>query len=58
LLVDLVGGGDGAAAAPAEGPFVGSLRDELRAIGAEVAGETLGRLNRCAQAAARRLRPG
>ena len=58
LLVDLLGGGDGGSGAPSDGPFVGSVRDELRLIGAEVAGETLGRLNRRAQAAAKRLRPG
>jgi hypothetical protein len=34
------------------------LRDELRSIGAEVAGETFGRLSRRAQATAKRLRPG
>jgi hypothetical protein len=61
LLVDVGGGGGGGAEAPVDGPFVGSVRDELRAMGAEAAGEAARRLNRraaAAAAAARRLRPG
>lgn len=61
LLVDLLGGGGADADAPAGGPFVGSLPDELRAMGAEAAGEAARKLNRraaAAAAAARRLRPG
>ena len=58
LLVDLLGDASSGSAAPSDGPFVGSLRDELLSIGAEVAGETLGRINRRAQAAAKRFLPG
>ena len=61
LLVDLLGGDGGGAGVPADGPFVGSVRDELRAMGAEAAGEAARNLNRraaAAAAAARRLRPG
>jgi hypothetical protein len=61
LLIDLLGGADGGARAPSDDPFVGSLRDELRSMGAEAAGEAARRLNRraaAAAAAARRLRPG
>ena len=58
LLVDLLGDAGSGSAAPSDGPFVGSLRDELLSIGAEVAGETLGRINRRAQAAAKRFLPG
>ncbi len=61
LLIDLLGGADSDSATPNDGPFVGSLRDELRSIGAEVAGETARRLNRRAAGAAgaaRRLWPG
>ncbi len=60
LLVDLFGG-DAGAPAPADGPFVGSVRDELRSMSAEAAGEAARRLNRraaAAAAAARRLRAG
>ncbi|HUA69543.1 MAG TPA: hypothetical protein VMA96_00625, partial [Solirubrobacteraceae bacterium] len=61
LLVDLLGGDGGGAEVPADGPFVGSVRDELRAMSAEAAGEAARKLNRraaAAAAAARRLRPG
>ena len=61
LLIDLLGGADGGGQGQSEGPFVGSLRDELRSMGAEAAGEAGRRLNRraaAAAAAARRLRSG
>jgi hypothetical protein len=61
LLVDLFGDGGLGARAPSDDPFVGSVRDELRSMSAEAAGEAARRLNRraaAAAAAARRLRPG
>ena len=61
LLIDLLGGADGDGQGQSEGPFVGSLRDELRSMGSEAAGEAARRLNRraaAAAAAARRLRSG
>jgi glycogen debranching enzyme len=58
LLIDLLGGADGGTRTASDDPFVGSVRDELRAMGVEAAGETAHRLSRKAAAAARRLRPG
>jgi len=61
LLVDLLGGADCGTVPANDDPFVGSVRDELRAMGAEAAGEAARRLNRraaAAAAAARRLRSG
>ncbi len=61
LLVDLLGDGGLGPQTPADDPFVGSVRDELRSMSTEVAGEAARRLNRraaAAAAAARRLRPG
>ena len=58
LLIDLLGGADGGAQTASDDLFVGSLRDELRSMGAEAAGEAARRLNRRAAAAARRLLPG